>query len=107
MHTRESSMSPITETVTVPRLADKVTEAVAGTTFDGILCLHDEAVELGALIAQKLGLSFPSPEVAHRTVNKSAMRARLDVPASDPWLTVSLSTAGSSGRVWPRRRRSC
>jgi argininosuccinate lyase len=60
-------------------LADDVTEAVAGTKFDGILCLHDEAVELGALVAQKLGLSFPSPEVAHRTINKSAMRARLDV----------------------------
>jgi hypothetical protein len=60
------------------RLARKVTEAVAGTTFDGILCLHDEAVELGALIAERLGLSFPSPEVAHRTVNKSAMRACLD-----------------------------
>jgi biotin carboxylase len=60
------------------RLADEVTDAVAGTRFDGILCLHDEAVELGALVAQKLGLSFPSPEVAHRTVNKSAMRARLD-----------------------------
>jgi biotin carboxylase len=60
------------------RLADEVTEAVVGTRFDGILCLHDEAVELGALLAQKLGLSFPSPEVAHCTVNKSAMRARLD-----------------------------
>jgi argininosuccinate lyase len=60
------------------RLADEVTEAVAGTRFDGVLCLHDEAVELGALVAQKLGLSFASPEVAHRTVNKSAMRARLD-----------------------------
>ena len=60
-------------------LADEVTEALAETKFDGILCLHDEAVELGALVAQKLGLSFPSPEVAHRTVNKSAMRARLDV----------------------------
>ena len=60
-------------------LADEVTEALAGTRFHGILCLHDEAVELGALLAQKLGLSFASPEVAHRTVNKSAMRARLDV----------------------------
>jgi biotin carboxylase len=60
------------------RLAAEVTEAVAGTKFDGMLCLHDEAVELGALVAQKLGLSFPSPEVAHRTINKSAMRARLD-----------------------------
>ena len=60
-------------------LANEVTEAVAGTRFDGILCLHDEAVELGALVAQKLGLSFPSPEVTHRTINKSAMRACLDV----------------------------
>ncbi len=60
------------------RLAEEVTEAVAGTRFDGILCLHDEAIELGALVAQKLGLSFAGPEVAHRTVNKSAMRARLD-----------------------------
>jgi argininosuccinate lyase len=59
-------------------VADEVIEAVAPTRFDGIVCLHDEAVELGALIAQKLGLSFPSPEVAHRTINKSAMRARLD-----------------------------
>jgi biotin carboxylase len=59
-------------------LAAEVLEAIAETEFDGILCLHDEAVELGALVAQKLGLSFPSPEVAHRTVNKSAMRARLD-----------------------------
>src|ERR1700757_2786371 len=59
-------------------VADDVIEAVAPTRFDGILCLHDEAVELGALIAQKLGLSFPSPEVAHRTINKSSMRARLD-----------------------------
>ena len=61
------------------RVADEVIRAVAGTKFDGILCLHDEAVELGALLAQELGLSFPSPEVAHRTINKSAMRARLDV----------------------------
>src|SRR5215207_235741 len=61
------------------RLADEVAEAVAGTSFDGMLCLHDEAVAIGALVAQKLGLRFPSPEVAHRTVNKSAMRARLDV----------------------------
>ena len=60
-------------------LADEVTKAVLGTTFDGMLCLHDEAVELGALIAQELGLSFPSPGVAHRTSNKSAMRAWLDV----------------------------
>src|SRR4029078_6456793 len=60
------------------RLARKETEAVAGTTFHAILRLHDEAVELGALIAERLGLSFPSPEVAHRTVNKSAMRDRLD-----------------------------
>ena len=60
------------------RLAEEVTEAVAGTRFDGILCLHDEAIELGALVAQKLGLSFAGPEVAHRTVNKSAMRACLD-----------------------------
>ena len=59
-------------------LADRVIEAAAGTRFDGMLCLHDEAVELGALVAQKLGLRFPSPEVTHRTVNKSAMRARLD-----------------------------
>jgi argininosuccinate lyase len=59
-------------------LAHEVTQALAGTRFDGMLCLHDEAVELGALVAQNLGLSFPSPEVTHRTVNKSAMRARLD-----------------------------
>lgn len=59
-------------------VADEIAEALAETTFDGILCLHDEAVELGALVAQKLGLSFASPEVAHRTVNKSAMRACLD-----------------------------
>ena len=58
--------------------AAEVTEALAETEFDGMICLHDEAVELGALVAQKLGLSFPSPEVTHRTVNKSAMRARLD-----------------------------
>ena len=51
--------------------------AVDGTGFDSILCLHDEAVELGALIAEKLGLPFASPDVTHRTVNKSAMRARL------------------------------
>jgi argininosuccinate lyase len=58
--------------------AAEAADALAYTEFDGMLCLHDEAVELGALIAQKLGLSFPNPEVAHRTVNKSAMRARLD-----------------------------
>jgi biotin carboxylase len=59
-------------------VADEVTKAVAGTRFGGMLCLHDEAVELGALVAQRLGLCFPSPDVVHRTVNKSAMRARLD-----------------------------
>jgi argininosuccinate lyase len=59
-------------------LADEVAEVLADTGFDGMLCLHDDAVELGALLAQKLGLSFASPEVAHRSVNKSAMRARLD-----------------------------
>jgi biotin carboxylase len=59
-------------------LAERVIRAVDGTDFDGMLCLHDEAVELGALIAEKLGLPFASPEVTHRTVNKSAMRARLD-----------------------------
>lgn len=58
--------------------ANEVIKAVAGTRFDGILCLHDEAVELGALVAQELGLSFSSPEVVHRTINKSAMRACLD-----------------------------
>jgi biotin carboxylase len=58
-------------------LVDEVSEVLAETRFDGMLCLHDEAVELGALLAQKLGLPFPTPEVAHRTVNKSAMRARL------------------------------
>lgn len=62
----------------VARLADQVADAVAETRFDGILCLHDEAVELGAQVAEQLGLSFPSPEVTHRTVDKSAMRTRLD-----------------------------
>lgn len=60
------------------RAAAHVRNAFAGTHFDGILCLHDEAVELGALIAQDLGLAFPSPDVVHRTVDKSAMRDRLD-----------------------------
>ena len=78
-HMHGSSMSQITGGSDRVALADEVTEAVARTRFDGILCLHDEAIELGALVAQKLGLSFASPEVAHRTVNKSAMRARLDV----------------------------
>jgi biotin carboxylase len=58
-------------------LGDWVTEALAGTRFDGMLCLHDEAVELGAVIAEKLGLPFASPDVTLRTVNKSAMRAHL------------------------------
>ncbi len=58
-------------------LANRVIEAVAVTRFDGVLCLHDEAVELGALLARRLGLRFASPEVTHRTVNKSAMRDRL------------------------------
>lgn len=58
-------------------LAERVIRAVDGTGFDGMLCLHDEAVELGALIAEKLGLPFASPDVMHRTVNKSAMRAQL------------------------------
>jgi biotin carboxylase len=58
-------------------MADRAIEAVAGTKFDGMLCLHDEAVELGALIAEKLGLPFASPDVTHRTVNKCAMRAHL------------------------------
>ena len=58
-------------------LAEQVIRAIDGTEFDGMLCLHDEAVELGASIAEKLGLPFASPDVAHRTVNKSAMRARL------------------------------
>ncbi|MEO3756847.1 hypothetical protein ABGB19_00945 [Mycobacterium sp. B14F4] len=60
------------------RLVDRAVEAVDGTRFDGMLCLHDEAVELGALVARKLGLPFPGPEVVHRTVDKSAMRTRLD-----------------------------
>lgn len=59
------------------RLAREVASAVAGTHFDGMLCLHDEAVELGAHVAKLLGVSFASPDVAHRTVDKSAMRARL------------------------------
>ena len=84
-----------------------MTEAVAGTTFDGILCLHDEAVELGALIAQELGLSFPSPEVAHRTINKSAMRACLDGPGlgSVAHGVVVDGRVEWSGRL--RHRRSC
>ena len=57
--------------------ADRVIRAVDGAEFDGMLCLHDEAVELGALIAEQLGLPFASPDVTHRTVNKSAMRAQL------------------------------
>lgn len=60
------------------RLAHEVANLVAATAFDGVLCLHDEAVELGARVAEQLGLSFPSPEVTHRTVDKAAMRARLD-----------------------------
>lgn len=60
------------------RPADEVTQVLAGTAFDGMLCLHDEAVELGAMVAERLGLAFPRPEVAHRTVNKSAMRTQLD-----------------------------
>ena len=59
-------------------MAERVIRAVDGTAFDGMLCLHDEAVELGALVAEKLGLAFASPDVTHRTVNKSAMRAQLD-----------------------------
>jgi biotin carboxylase len=59
-------------------LAHRVIKAASGTRFDGMLCLHDEAVAIGALVAQKLGLRFPSPGVTHRTVNKSAMRTRLD-----------------------------
>jgi argininosuccinate lyase len=61
----------------VARLANQVANAVAGTAFDGVICLHDEAVELGARVAEQLGLAFPSPDVTHRTVDKSAMRARL------------------------------
>lgn len=61
------------------RAAAEVLAAVhADNAFDGMLCLHDEAVELGALIADELGLRFPRPEVVHRTVDKSAMRDRLD-----------------------------
>lgn len=65
------------------RAAKEATEAIAeaglaAMTFDAILCLHDDAVELGALIAQQLGLRFPTPEVVHRTVDKAAMRDRLD-----------------------------
>jgi argininosuccinate lyase len=59
-------------------MADSVIDALGSTQFDGILCLHDEAVELGALVAEKMRLSFPSPDVTHRTVNKAAMRACLD-----------------------------
>lgn len=58
-----------------------VKEAVATvetTDFDGIICLHDDAVELGALIAERLGLPFPRPDVVQCTVDKSAMRDRLD-----------------------------
>jgi argininosuccinate lyase len=58
-------------------LAERVIRSVDGMRFDGVLCLHDDAVELGALIADKLGLSFASPEVTHRTVNKAAMRVAL------------------------------
>ncbi|OBF29317.1 hypothetical protein A5724_25485 [Mycobacterium sp. ACS1612] len=58
-------------------LAERVIRSVDGTNFDGMLCLHDEAVELGALIAHNLGLNFASPHVAHRTVDKAAMRAQL------------------------------
>ncbi len=58
-------------------LTERVIRAVDGTGFEGMLCLHDEAVELGALIAEKIGLPFPGPDVTHRTVNKSAMRAQL------------------------------
>ena len=36
-------------------LAELVIRAVDGSGFDGMLCLHDEAVELGAMIAEKLG----------------------------------------------------
>lgn len=58
-------------------LVSRVIEAVKGTRFDGMLCLHDDAVELGALVAEKLGLHFARPEVTHRTVDKSAMRTHL------------------------------
>jgi biotin carboxylase len=59
------------------RLAERVIRAVDGTRLDGMLCLHDDAVELGALVAEKLGLPFASPDVTHRTVDKAAMRVHL------------------------------
>lgn len=60
------------------RAVKEVVAAVGTTRFDGMLCLHDDAIELGARIAEQLRLTFPSPDVVHRTVDKSAMRDRLD-----------------------------
>ena len=88
-------------------LADRVIRAVDGTGFDGILCLHDEAVELGALIAERLGLPFASPDVTHRTVNKSAMRARLAAAGLGSVAHGVVVDDRSCGRELPRHRRSC
>lgn len=57
---------------------DAVLHGIGDLRPDAMLCLHDESVELGALIAERLGLRFASPETTAATVDKSVMRDRLD-----------------------------
>jgi argininosuccinate lyase len=58
-------------------VADHVVAALDGETFDVLLCLHDDAVRLGARIAARLGLPFASPATADQTVSKHTMRQAL------------------------------
>lgn len=58
-------------------LARTACAQLAGEEFDGMLCLHDDAVRLGARVAALLGVPFHPPDVADRTVSKLLMRERL------------------------------
>lgn len=45
--------------------------------FEGMLCMHDHALEYGAELADELGLSFHSPRTAKAVTNKFVMRQTL------------------------------
>jgi argininosuccinate lyase len=58
-------------------VAARVVTALGAERFDVMLCLHDDAVRLGARVAALLGLQFAAPVTADRTVSKHAMRTAL------------------------------
>jgi argininosuccinate lyase len=58
-------------------VAARIVADLGPNRFDAMLCMHDDAVRVGARVAALLDLPFATPATADRTVNKHLMRAAL------------------------------